>query len=423
LQPVYERSIGVKFIWGEVLNVNGEARTATSQTMFATGTDDISWDYCMICAGCNFGPFKPMGESLWFPTVHAKGREVSDWKHIDERYYEGRRRHILEEYHRIGELAKKEATVLIVGAGFIGVEWITELEHFFPALKTTIIDMLPRCLGPLPEVAAEYCSEYMNASGINEFYGQKYDAKNPEFWKGIRLPNGPDKEYVCIGVKASNYFLPGEVLSDVGPGGGGWIMINKYLQVCNRVSKFKGQTAAGPVWGGGRVFAVGDCNFGCVMQPDVDPKNCADGAQWLMPPIPKISYPGEEQALHAVHNVERLDAAEHGWKACGCVPWPKPGKDKNGQVSLKATWWPWGAGMFATSLGAHDACFVIAANEKKGSGYMVNWSLPSALQKEIIETTKVNEMKDIWIGKWIWHYVHHTPIHCFGKGAFFRKSI
>ena len=20
--------------------------------------------------GCNFGPFKPMGESLWFPTVH-----------------------------------------------------------------------------------------------------------------------------------------------------------------------------------------------------------------------------------------------------------------------------------------------------------------------------------------------------------------
>lgn len=39
--------------------------------------------------------------------------------------------------------------------------------------------------------------------------------------------------------------------------------------------------------------------------------------------------------------------------------------------------------MFATSLGPHDACFVAAANENKNSGYMVNWWIPAALQKEI----------------------------------------
>ena len=72
--------------------------------------------------------------------------------------------------------------------------------------------------------------------------------------------------------------------------------------------------------------------------------------------------------------------------------------------------------MFATSLGPHDACFVMAANEEKGSGYMVNWWLPAAIQKEFIETTKIDECKDGWIGWMIWYFVHHTPMHCWGRG-------
>ena len=32
-----------------------------------------------------------------FPTVHEAAFAHSDWKHIDERYLEGRRRHVLEE--------------------------------------------------------------------------------------------------------------------------------------------------------------------------------------------------------------------------------------------------------------------------------------------------------------------------------------
>eukprot|EP00913_Durusdinium_trenchii_P016029 g15066.t1 len=134
-------------------------------------------------------------------------------------------------------------------------------------------------------------SHYMAACGIKEFYNCKYDPKNPEFWKQIELPNGADEIYVCIGVKASNYFMPAETLSDKGPGG------------------------------------------------------------------------GEEQAYHACLNVMKME---------------------NGQKNkLVVTWWPWGAGMFATSLGPHDACFVAAANENKNSGYMVNWWIPAALQKEI----------------------------------------
>lgn len=35
--------------------------------------------------------------------------------------------------------------------------------------------------------------------------------------------------YVCIGVKASNYFMPKETLSEKGPGGGGWILMAPWI--------------------------------------------------------------------------------------------------------------------------------------------------------------------------------------------------
>ena len=141
LQPVLERSLGVKFIWGEVKNLDGDRKTATIKPMFSSTTDEIGWDYCMICAGCNFGPFKPMGESFWFPTVHEEARKVSDWAHFDERFIEGRRRHVLEEFHKLNDLNKKKATILVVGAGFIGVEWYTEIEYFFRVVKFDFADL------------------------------------------------------------------------------------------------------------------------------------------------------------------------------------------------------------------------------------------------------------------------------------------
>merc|ERR1719237_1929015 len=129
------------------------------------------------------------GESLWFPTVHEEARPQSSWPHIDERFLEGRRRHILEEYGAIKALNDKNATVLVVGAGFIGVEWVTELRYYFPNLKNTIIDFLPNPLGPLPPGAAKYCKKYMERHGINQFYSKKYAPDDAEFWNSIKLPN------------------------------------------------------------------------------------------------------------------------------------------------------------------------------------------------------------------------------------------
>merc|ERR1719235_2405724 len=276
--------MGCKYIWGEVKELDGAERTATIKTIYGAEPETICWDYCMICAGCNFGPFHKWGESLWFPTIHEEARAQGSWPHIDERFLEGRRRHILEEYGKVKALADKKASLLVVGAGFIGVEWVTELQYFFPQLSLTIIDFLPKCLGPLPDNAAVYCDKYMKSKNIGTYYSIKYAGNDPAFWAKIGLPNGVDKEYVCIGVKASNYFMPKETLSDKGPGGGGWIYINKHLQVTDKDLN---------VWGDGTCFAVGDCNFGCIGAPP----------NFELPPIPKISYPAEEQALHVVRNI------------------------------------------------------------------------------------------------------------------------
>merc|ERR1719367_373537 len=114
----------------------------------------------------------------------------------------------------------------------------------------TITDFLPRCLGPLPQDASTYCEEHMKSVGIETVYSVKYDKENQGYWEKIGLPDGVEKTYILSGVKSSNHFVPRETKSDKGPGSGGWIVVNKFLQVVTR---------QGEKWGEGVVFAFGDC--------------------------------------------------------------------------------------------------------------------------------------------------------------------
>ncbi|KAF4668354.1 hypothetical protein FOZ61_006593, partial [Perkinsus olseni] len=120
-QSVLERTMGIKFLWGEVTQLDGEKQIAHVKPMFSDHEEEVAFDYCVIAAGCTFGLFSKWGESLWAPTVNEGAIAASEWKHIDERFIEGRRRHIFEEHEKLAALNKKKATVLVVGAGFIGV--------------------------------------------------------------------------------------------------------------------------------------------------------------------------------------------------------------------------------------------------------------------------------------------------------------
>ena len=145
-------------------------------------------------------------------------------------------KHTVEEYTELQKLETHEEKILVVSEGSVGVDRMTELQHFFPQMKLEIIDFFPRCLGSMSDGTADCCSEYMSASGIKEF------------WKKIEFPGGTDDSYVCTGVKATNCFMPKKTFSVKGLYGGGWIVMNKYLQV---------ETRDGPVWCDSVLCAVG----------------------------------------------------------------------------------------------------------------------------------------------------------------------
>jgi hypothetical protein len=345
----------------------------------------------------------------------------------------------MDENKKLNVLNEKKASILVVGAGFIGVEWATELQHFCPNMTLAILDALPQCLGPLPAKAAAYCTKYMEKKGIKTHYKTFYAGDTPlfgslkpktdraEFYKKIGYGDGrPDKEFICMGVKASNYFMPEETLSKSGPAGQpGWILVNQQLGVVTRKGKRWGADQKGYA----RVYAIGDCNYGCIPEEgyfnyplnegddgyDEAIKNGAKPEDLRKPqaqkmtimPIPKISYPGEEEAVIACANL----------KICDKILFQNKKFDWfNDPYKLHDMHWPWGAGMFATSLGPDDACFVAGANWNKGSGFMVTWGSLSAVQKEIIEASKVDECANGVIGRCIWHFVHHTPVHLWGGG-------
>merc|ERR1719240_844296 len=168
-------------------------------------------------------------------------------------------------------------------------------------------------------------------------------------------------------------------------------------------------TKEGKRWGADekgypRIFAVGDCNFGCVEEQGKKMN------EWTIPPIPKISYPGEEEAIIACSTIHKIDMAVYDKKTTNCLGRPY-------QI-VNDMHWPWGAGMFATSLGPDDACFVAGANWEKNSGIMCVWGQICAVQKEFIEASKCNECRYGVAGRLVWHFVHHTPIHLWGRGPF-----
>jgi len=403
-QPVFD-GMGVHFIWGEVKKLDGEKRTCEYKTMHKETTDTCTFDYCVVAAGCNFGMFHPKGESLWFPSVWEDTRAVSSWKQHDERYWDGRLAHIVEEYEKVKALDKKKGSVLIVGAGFIGVEWATEIKYFFPNIEITICDMLPKCLGPLPDRAKDYCQRYMDANNIKSVYKAKFNPNNPDY-SALGLTKTPDITYIATGFKASVWFMPIECMTQYsgtakdgiepdpkkkGPAGGGWIRTNTYLQVMKQDKSGNNVVYGADEKGFGRIYAVGDCNM------------LAD-----LKPIPKISYPGEEQAAVACRQIEVIEKAYYGGQSAGWTNKPRewPCIPCYGELKMTEAWWPWGAGMFATSLGVDDACFVIAATHEPGSGYMVVWGYLCSWQKWYIEWSKVDQCKEGWIGFFTWWIVH-----------------
>jgi len=320
-------------------------------------------------------------ECLWYPTFLEKGIEQSAWENLDERFLTGRRRHIQEEYHQLAKLHTQGATILVIGAGFVGVEFATEVKHFFPNIKVVIVEQRDECVGAMPKGCVKYCQDYLDRNEIKTIYGQAYkDFMSPteEFANEITDTaltefaqkwgiDEPSRIYMAVGLRPINQFLPPTSLT---PGQrGGWIQVNSKQQVLNEDK---------PV---SCVFAAGNC---CALKGG--------------PNYPKNAFPGEDMASVACHNIRVLEARKDP-KFGGCFGFFRPKKTKEMH-------WSWGTGLCATSLGPNDATLVVGSTATQGTGYTILKGAVAALNKEFVRYTKVDQIYGGCFGGMVWRFIH-----------------
>lgn len=336
-EDVIKRYENAQFVQGEVVSLR--SRSATIESFLHKSNLTIRFKYCIVATGCSWAPRSVSGESLWRPSSLSATRKDSEWFSHDERTVSGRRKHINEVHKTLWNLSDRGGRVLVVGADYPGVEWACDLKEYFPGLSVAIADSVDRCLGSLPPEAARYAAGYMRASGIHLQCGIAYEPDSEDFWQKVGFAGKSDLTYHTIGVSARNGFMPAATLSQRGPGGGGWVLTNTYLQVCHRDQGDR----PGDVWAGGRVFAVGDCQYGAVVGTSARKRETVDdvSAAFAIPPVPKTAMAAIYWAEVACGNIASL---MRGWpfKEAG---WPVIAGNlvvslgsKDGVVASKITW-------------------------------------------------------------------------------------
>jgi len=393
-QPICD-AMGCKFIWGEATKVDGETKQVTVKCIARDGEKLLPYDYCIVTTGSQYGLYMSSvqrasnaAECLWYPTFLEKVIKTgSSWSALDERFISGRRAHFESELKVLMDIAQKRATIVIVGAGFVGIEWATEVKYYLPEIEVVVVESRGECVSVMPPKCRQYCQRYMEKAGIKTIYNFDYKSLLEPGTQRMTVDSAQlestgltnvARTYMAVGVRSINQFLPADCLDamkyDPGTGDvtrGGFAVCNKQMQILS-----KGEAP----WAGGCVFAAGNC---CSVQ----------GLR-----VPKNSFPGEDMAAVACHNIgvlERRRNSKHGGCFAGCR-----------LKKMKELHWSRGMGLCATSLGPYDATFVAGSTEQSGSGYTVLTGCLSAYQKEFIRWSKVDQTRMGCVGTAVWGLVH-----------------
>eukprot|EP00927_Polykrikos_kofoidii_P066657 TRINITY_DN62212_c0_g1_i1.p1 TRINITY_DN62212_c0_g1~~TRINITY_DN62212_c0_g1_i1.p1 ORF type:complete len:469 (-),score=85.04 TRINITY_DN62212_c0_g1_i1:45-1373(-) len=362
---VLEHNLGVEFVLGEATRVDiaggaGASPNRGGVVSVATpsgGVDRVSFDYCIVAVGVNNGFWKPRVPSLvTSKAVTTPPKPASDVVVANETTAEARRASL----HDLHEKLVSATGAVVVGAGLVGVELAAELTHFFPRLQVTLVDASSKVLPQLAEPASEYARNYLSAHGVRMSLGAPFSAASVADGQVVLW---------CVGAKtrAGTLFDDSTVLRS-----NGQIRVNKRMQVLRRTGGLS--SAADPekgggqiveeVFGRGRVFAVGDA--------------AAVGGV----PMAQMIFQGEDMAAVAVANIE---AAED-------IASPLAfNKNKREAEDLPI--------LCNTSLGPQDGMFS-TQSELLATGAL------TAMQKQLIESTKMSALQGNLIGSMLWMPVH-----------------
>lgn len=388
-REVLEQHLGVEFILGEASSIDvsppgsgpGRGCVQISTPQWSKGTphgaspNKLHFDYCVVAVGMSNGlwkpraPGEPAGPSWASPssatstsggstssssTAQPPKKLGSGPATIDERSLEARRFALRSLHER---LAGARGAV-VVGAGLVGIELAAELAHFFPRLKVTLVDGAGTVLPQLAEPARDYARDWLQKQGVKLKLGRAFV---PE------LVAEGDVVLWCVGARSrsAGLFQDSSVLKP-----NGQIRVNRRMQVLRRVSPADSgaSTSSAPLemepLGQGRVFAVGDAAS-------------VEGV-----PTAQIIFHGEEMAAIAVANIEAAEEVSSPFALS------KGREAEAGQPLL-----------CCTSLGPQDGMFS-TQSELVATGAL------AALQKQLIEDTKMGALRGELVSSLLWMPVH-----------------
>jgi len=383
----------VQFIQGEVVSLRPHSARVVPVPEGGLNFT-IRFEYCIIATGCDFAPGSTGDGLPWKPRSLSSNQCKSVIGLPDERTRDGRHAMVLVEGQRLRDLHARGGSILVVGADFHSVQWVCELKHHFPGLRITLIDALPRCLGTLPKAAAIYAERYMRAQGIVTKYGIEYDPGSDKFWESLGQSGKMDATYIMKGFASRNKFMPPGTVSAHGPGGsGGWIVANMRLQVCVAASDDR----PGHVWAGGRIYAVGDCQYGAVKA--AKKSNTASdfsNAMFAIPPVPKTALAAVSWARLASRNAAAMRSGRHFEQAS----------------------WPPEAGIVAVGLGRHDGVVCWKVTCVRDSGEPVLFGEAAAEMKRRLTWPGNGEGSLTQPGQWLATFKKGIP-----AGRLFTETV
>jgi apoptosis-inducing factor 2 len=136
------------------------------------------------------------------------------------------------QYHTYYDQLQKASTVIIVGAGAVGVELAGEILTAFPRNKqVTLVDMAPTILSGFHESSVQYSTKWLKDHGAKLYLGaptKTIDEKFIVLKDGTRLE--ADIVYRCNGAAPNTSFLHQSVIKSA-YGLNGAVVVNDHLQV------------------------------------------------------------------------------------------------------------------------------------------------------------------------------------------------
>eukprot|EP00397_Hematodinium_sp_SG-2012_P016018 GEMP01016328.1.p1 GENE.GEMP01016328.1~~GEMP01016328.1.p1 ORF type:complete len:314 (+),score=75.40 GEMP01016328.1:324-1265(+) len=238
--------------------------------------------------------------------------------------------------------------VTIIGAGLVGVELAAEILHYMSEKHVQLYDGASSILANLPTSAQIYSTKWLTSRRADLLLSKPFQE------------SGASKVIWCVGFESRNAFVPRHALDDAG-----YVRVNTKMQVLvpDDEQSFVGIATSFQPYNHGRVFAVGDCTH-------------VESSAAL---YTKTIFAAEEMAAIAVANIEALEdiaLPNLGLRSIGALPF-----------------------FCCASLGPQDGVSTMDDS-------ILSNGVSAALQKHLIETSKMDALMNGFFGKTTWGPVH-----------------